>query len=301
LRLGDIGAWARERVRELPWRLVRRAANRHAALTPWHLYRLGWCNVCGRDTAFFCDDIRLAREQLVCALCGSTSRHRSIARGILRAVSERAGVAAPSIRSLARSRGGRTLRVYDTQAASSTPLAPSYRIPEMLSRCAFVDVATSLYKPALPFGAALGPGVTNQTLEALTFSDDSFDVVVTSDVMEHVRLVDRAHREIRRVLRPGGIYLFTVPHFRDRGETVARVRINDPEDPGRDEDVLPREYHGDGNSDSGRVMVYRHFALDLDRQLEDLGFEVRYEKVDRPETGILNTELFYCTLAGKPA
>lgn len=271
--------------------MVSRAANRHAALTPWQLYRLGWCNVCGRDSVFFCDDITLAREQLVCALCEATSRYRSIARGVLRAVAEKTGVRGASIASLASMRADTTLRLYDTQAASGT-----YRIPEMMSRCAFVEVQTSLYKPTLARGASLGEAGTNQNLEALTFGDASFDVVITSDVMEHVRLADRAHREIRRVLRPGGIYLFTVPHFRDRDETVMRVRINDPEDPERDEDILPREYHPDA-SESGRALAYRHFALDLDRELEELGFIVDYEKTDRPELAILNTELFYCTLA----
>jgi len=274
---------------------VSRAANHHAALTAWRLYRLGQCNVCGRPSVFFCDDVRQAREQLVCAFCGATSRYRSIARGVLRAVAEKTGVRGASIASLASKRSGTTLHIYDTQVAS-----PSYRIPEMLSRCPFIHVQTSRFKPERPPGEALGEGITNQNLEALTFGDQTFDLVITSDVMEHVRLADQAHREIRRVLRPGGIYLFTVPHFRDRDETVMRVRIHAPDDPGRDEDILPREYHGDGNSESGQALVYRHFALDLDREFEGLGFTVEYEKVDLPDLAILNTELFYCTLADGP-
>lgn len=291
MRPNDLLAPLRARVRALAWRQVSRAANRHAALAEGKLYRLGKCNVCGRPSVFFCDDVSLAREQLVCAFCGATSRYRSIARGVLRAVAEKAGVHSDSIASLASMRSGGSLRLYDTQVASS-----SYRIPEMLSRCGFIDVHTSRYKPERPPGESLGEGITNQNLEALTFGDGTFDVVITSDVMEHVRLADRAHREIRRVLKPGGIYLFTVPHFRDRDETVMRVQIDDPDQPDRDEDILPREYHGDGNSESGRAMVYRHFALDLDRELEGLGFAVTYEKTDHPELAILNTELFYCTL-----
>jgi SAM-dependent methyltransferase len=276
---------------------VVQAANHHASLAGWMLYRLGWCNVCGRHSVFFCDDARLAREQLACAFCGATSRYRSIARGVLRAVAEKTGVVGDSIASLRLKRSGTSLRIYDTQVAS-----PSYRIPEMLSGCPFVEVQTSQFKPERPPGEALGEGITNQNLEGLTFVDHSFDVVITSDVMEHVRLADRAHREIRRVLRPGGTYLFTVPHFRDRDQTVMRVRINDADDPGRDEDILPREYHGDGNSESGQAMVYRHFALDLDRELEGLGFTVEYERADLPELAILNTELFYCKLArGRPS
>src|SRR5262249_8398863 len=111
---------------------------------------------------------------------------------------------------------------------------------------------------------------------------------------------ERAHAEIRRVLKPGGAYVFTVPHFRDRA-TIDRVRIVDPEDPSRDVDVLPREYHGDANSEDGRALAYRSFGIDLDGRLRRLGFDVDSSKRDLPETGILNTELFFCRVTGPTA
>ena len=55
-------------------------------------YLLGRCNICGKQTAFFCDNLALARESLICAECGGTSRYRSITRGILRAIKELTGV-----------------------------------------------------------------------------------------------------------------------------------------------------------------------------------------------------------------
>ena len=99
--------------------------------------------------------------------------------------------------------------------------------------------------------------------------------------MEHVRLEQRAHEEVRRVLKPSGVYLFTVPHFRDR-TTIERVQIVDPADPSRDVDVLPREYHGDANSEDGRALAYRSFGIDLDGKLSRLGFDVAYTKRDVP-------------------
>jgi len=44
--------------------------------------------------------------------------------------------------------------------------------------------------------------------ESLRFDDDSFDVVVCVDVLEHVDDLDRVVAEIARVLRPGGLFLF---------------------------------------------------------------------------------------------
>jgi predicted SAM-dependent methyltransferase len=76
--------------------------------------------------------------------------------------------------------------------------------------------------------------VTNQNLECLTFADESLDLVITSDVMEHARLDDRAHREIYRVLKPGGIYIFTVPHDRTLDDILIRVQVTVPDDPSKD-------------------------------------------------------------------
>lgn len=96
------------------------------------------------------------------------------------------------------------LRVYDTQ----TPFyydTCAYPLPDLLKATGWIEVELSQYKPNKPIGKALATGVTNQNLECLTFADESLDLVITSDVMEHARLDDRVHREIYRVLKPGGI------------------------------------------------------------------------------------------------
>lgn len=78
------------------------------------------------------------------------------------------------------------------------------------------------------------------------------------------------------------------------GEPAAGVN---PADPSRDVDVLPREYHGDANTQDGRALAYRSFGVDLDETLRRLGFGVEYTKRDAAENGILDTELFFCTVA----
>jgi GT2 family glycosyltransferase/glycosyltransferase involved in cell wall biosynthesis/SAM-dependent methyltransferase len=256
----------------------------------------GVCNICGEATRFSCDDPALARESLTCAHCLATSRYRSIARGLLEAFRRLAGVEAKSLAALPRNGVGRRVSVYDTQTPFSTG-ASAYPIPDLLAKCPWIDLHLSTLRPGAEPGQALGERTTNQDLERLTFPDASFDVVVTSDVMEHVRLEDRAHREIRRVLRPGGVYLFTVPHFRDR-ETITRVQIVDPEDPSRDRHLMEPEYHGNANSEDGRALAYRAYGIDLDRRLRELGFTVEYTRQDFPENGIRNTELFFCRLEG---
>jgi SAM-dependent methyltransferase len=254
----------------------------------------GRCNVCGSATRFFYTDPALYRESLICAHCLTTSRYRSIARGILDALRRLAGVEAPSLAELPRRVPGRRLAVYDTQLPFDNG-GSAYPIPHILGEKAWLDLRVSTFRPDAPLGRRIGPRATNQNLERLRFRDASFDIVVTSDVMEHVRLAQAAHREIRRVLRPGGIYLFTVPHFRDR-QTLTRVQVVDPEDPSQDVALTEPEYHQDANSPEGRALSYRSFGTDLDDELRGLGFDVAYTMEDFPDKGILNTELFSCAL-----
>jgi len=56
--------------------------------------------------------------------------------------------------------------------------------------------------------------VVHAAVEALPFDDSSFDVVMALDVLEHVTEDTRALRELRRVTRPGGMLLATVPAYR---------------------------------------------------------------------------------------
>jgi len=215
------------------------------------------------------------------------------------AIKELKRIEAESIRDLVKSYSNlcfsRRLEVYDTQVPFY--YKTTYPIPDMLSRCEWIGVHTSIFRPQEKLGLKLGPNTSNQNLEQLTFSDNSFDIVITSDVMEHVRLDDRAHQEIRRVLKPGGVYLFTVPHGRVKPETIIRVAVTDPLDPSKDEFLMEKEYHGDANSLERKSLCYRTYGTNLDNYLTRLGFTVEYSKPDLPEAGIMNTELFFCRLS----
>jgi len=51
-----------------------------------------------------------------------------------------------------------------------------------------------------------------QAAETLPYEDESFDVVLSFDLFEHIAQVDRHVSEVRRVLRSGGSYLFQTPN-----------------------------------------------------------------------------------------
>jgi GT2 family glycosyltransferase len=254
----------------------------------------GPCNVCGKQARFFYEDETLWRESLNCEHCRTTSRYRSIARGILRAIKDLTGIDSPSIAALPRSSKKR-LHVYDTQPSFYNNTC-AYPLPDLLKAYKWMTIELSQYKPERQLGEILSKGITNQNLECLTFADESLDIVITSDVMEHVRIDDRAHKEIYRVLKPGGIYIFTVPHCRDWSKTLVRVQVIDPDDPSKDVHQLEPEYHGDTNSDAGSgVLSYRAYGRDIETNLGKLGFEVEYIREDIEHMGIMRTELYYCT------
>jgi len=51
-----------------------------------------------------------------------------------------------------------------------------------------------------------------QAAESLPYENESFDVVLSFDLLEHIARVDKHIREVFRVLRTGGYYLFQTPN-----------------------------------------------------------------------------------------
>jgi len=71
-----------------------------------------------------------------------------------------------------------------------------------------------------------------QSITAMTFDSSSFDCVLCSEVLEHVSDDMQAISELRRVLRPGGVLVVTVPfqkrYWAEDDEFVGHVRRYDP-------------------------------------------------------------------------
>ncbi len=62
-------------------------------------------------------------------------------------------------------------------------------------------------KPREPSHFPVQPGISTQ----LEFSDDSFEVIFSSNVMEHITQIDMSIQEMKRVLKPGGIMVHAMP------------------------------------------------------------------------------------------
>jgi SAM-dependent methyltransferase len=138
------------------------------------------------------------------------------------------------------------------------------------------------------FGSAQSPGqrvrgVLHQDLQRLSFEDRSFDLVLSSDVLEHVPEPYLAHRQILRVLKQGGRHLFTVPYNPGSGTDDVRAReVN-----GKVEYMAEKLYHGDPVRPKQGILVWTIFGREMQARLQEIGFQVQVLTIDRPDLGIV--------------
>jgi SAM-dependent methyltransferase len=101
------------------------------------------------------------------------------------------------------------------------------------------ELVETIYRPDLKFGEQVD-GFINQDITRLQFPEASFDLAVHSDTLEHVFDYEKALNEVRRLLKPGGFQIYTVPLLHKRR---TRQRIGQVPD-GRLVQLLPPSGHG---------------------------------------------------------
>lgn len=109
-------------------------------------------------------------------------------------------------------------------------------------------------------------GVRCEDVQRLTYADASFDLVTHTEVLEHVPDDARAFAELHRVLRPGGIMLFTVPLYGGH-PTIERARLRD----GTVEHLMEPAYHTDPLRGEG-ILAFRDYGNDVVDRLRAAGF-----------------------------
>jgi SAM-dependent methyltransferase len=139
------------------------------------------------------------------------------------------------------------------------------------------DFSFSEYFEDVPPGG-VRDGVRCEDVQQLTFADASFDLVTSTEVFEHVPDDRKGFSEIRRVLRPGGAFIFTVP-LSPAARTVERAVLSK----GCIEHLLAPEYHDDRIRGRGSVLVFRDYGADIVERLRVSGFatariERRFER-----------------------
>ena len=198
-----------------------------------------------------------------CPLCGPTVLVR-LARQEIGVRCLRCGASAVTMSLVA------VLKVFVPNLADREVYEMSSRGPllgYLRARCR--RVTCSEYFDDVPPGEFRGP-VQCQDVERLTYPDARFDLCTSTEVFEHVADDARGFAEVRRVLRPGGLFLFTVP-VSPAAKTVQRAALVD----GRVRHLLPPEYHGDWIRGVRRVLSFRDYGQDIVERLQTAGFPLR--------------------------
>jgi methyltransferase family protein len=233
------------------------------------------CTVCGRRAAAedFADIPGGLRETGRCSHCAATNRHRQLSFVLAGKASGLAGRRLRSAADIART----DLRVHNTESAGPIhrQLAGSARY-----------TASEYFGPQHRSGGQVD-GVTHQDLMALSFADESIDVMITSDVFEHVADPYLAHREIFRVLRPGGVHVFTIPFLETQYLDERRAYVDE-----RGEVVHLAEpvYHADPVNPVPGALVFTYFSLEMLVRLAEIGFGTEMYWLHVPRAGILGQE-----------
>ncbi|MDP2852238.1 MAG: class I SAM-dependent methyltransferase [Gallionella sp.] len=219
--------WAR-RQDPLGWRAMskwRRAVISAAEVARYAVTgkaNLGFCPVCEKTTVFI-EKSTWLRDNYLCAKCASIPRVRHIIHVLQRQF--------PHFREWAIHESSPSGPGFDKLRKECPGYSPTYYWP---------DTTPGTFKN----------GFRCENLEALTFADASFDLVVTQDVMEHVMNPDRAFSEIARTLKPGGAHVFTVPWYAPKPTFIRAAEIGEGI-----EYFAEKDYHGNPIDEGGALVV----------------------------------------------
>ncbi len=198
------------------------------------------------------------KESMDCSRCGVKLRGRRLSSVLLELYP--VGVPPAPARSLADwvgSREARSLRVVEINRVEG--------LHEILLDLPGFE--SSDYRDQAAPGEIVD-GVRSEDLTRLTYADALFDLVITSETLEHVPDLAAGLREIRRILKPGGRHVFTVPQLPGVASTFARAVLDDQGS--KIDRVTPISHPG---GDVG-YPVFTEFGQDLPEILRAAGFEV---------------------------
>ena len=170
-----------------------------------------------------------------------------------------------------------TLTMFATEAI--TPFS-------MVLKSIFPRLICSEYGADEAARQALFP-IPHQDLMGLTLPNDSFDLVTTNEVIEHVPDIDRALVEVARVLKPGGWHVGTFPFRYLDNASDLRTKIVD----GQVVHLREPEWHGNPVDPSGGSLVFETPGWDIVDRALSAGFsEAHMRWIMSERHGILGAD-----------
>jgi SAM-dependent methyltransferase len=207
------------------------------------------------------------KESMICPWCGSKTRSRCLAETFLGLIKTDGSDQPQSVKIAATGKLPRTLILNQVDGLS-----------EYLGANRNV-VQTEFIEDARP--GETRDGLRHEDAQNLTFSDASFDLVISSETLEHIPDLDSALSEIWRVLAPGGVHLFTIPLKPGTARTETRCKIDSNGEP---VDLIQPRLHHPGGTWGWPVVT--EFGDDLVDYLTNRNWLVEvYENTCRLDSG----------------
>ena len=248
--------------------------------------RLGFCSLCGKKTIMLIDSYHLS-DTGFCLFCSANTRYRYVAEIIKKLILIKSIFKDLDKISLEKLIEKINLHRYQLKNILELIKLKNFWIYEPSSIGAIYNTLRNYPKfiyseyfpyPNLKKGQFFGD-TRFEDLQSLSFKDNSFDLLVTQDILEHVENPSLAFKEIFRVLKPNGIHIFTVPignnkktfrYFDDKGMPLLN-RVVFHKDPLRPEGAK----------------VYTQFGSDIIDILNNFNFLsfISYSKIN-PKFGI---------------
>jgi ubiquinone/menaquinone biosynthesis C-methylase UbiE len=163
-----------------------------------------------------------------------------------------------------------------------------FKAAEVCARGVGVDIAQSFVDIANEYAKA--EGITNTEFirvegETMPFKDGEFTRAICSEVVEHIPDPMPLLYEIRRVLAPNGLVVFTVPNLNSRGTLWKRILYGFREPP-----FTPMtDFSMEGIKEHGDAHVHQFTISRFKTLIESAGFVTEYTGgaafIDGPKMG----------------
>ncbi|KAL4423861.1 hypothetical protein ABPG75_001162 [Micractinium tetrahymenae] len=228
-----------------------------------------FCPVCGAAQQSIKFSGMNVREEGRCPRCSGFNRLRQIAEAALPEVWRMTGRNFRSLNELALS----DLSIYHTQCSGV--------LHNMLSS-AMGYVCSEFVSAELAPGTVVR-GVRHEDLQRTSFADNTFDLVISSEMMSRVASPYQAHYEVKRILKPGGSHVFTVPFSPSDYHDDIRASVEE----GRlVHHVEPPIYTGDSLHPKG-VLLFTIFGKEMVDKVCMLGYNVTAHHLHHGAHGII--------------
>ncbi len=182
------------------------------------------------------------REGEYCLCCRSSARARIFSQGFIKTINTLTNSNFLFLNQLIKSHKYKTLKIAEINSCAN--------LHKYLSK------SHNLYFS--DYGST-NPKIPSEDIMNLSYKNNFFDIVINTDVLEHVPNYTKALSEISRVLKTGGYYIFTVPILFDR-KTIQRCSIDKN---GKIKHIKTPSFHGEYSKHLSDRIVFWEFGNDF--------------------------------------